>query len=478
MSRSPKRLALIAYGTAATVALGAGVLMTVSAQAAAAGCRVSYTVTSQWPNGFGASVEVNNLGDPLTGWTLTWTYTAGQTVTQAWNANVTQSGANVTATNVSYNASIATNGSVSFGFNGSWPGPGLAPTNFAVNGVTCGGPVVPTTAAPTTAAPTTPVPPTPVPTTPAPTATPSALATPTTPPASYPNPGVVNGDTGAHDPAVVKTPSGGYLMAYTGANIGLKTSTDRTTWRNAGAAFPGGASWTTAYTGGSNQLWAPDLSYRNGQYYMYYAASSFGSSHSAIFLATSTTGASGSWTNQGLVIETTTSSNYNAIDPNLIVDSAGQWWLSLGSFWTGIKLIQLNPSTGKRLDTTVRGIAQRTGSSTAVEAPFIFRHGAYYYLWVSFDLCCQGASSTYRIMVGRSTSITGPYTDRNGAAMTSGGGTQVLAGHGGIHGPGGQVVIADTDADVLVYHYYADNGAPLLGINLIGYDSAGWPYVY
>jgi arabinan endo-1,5-alpha-L-arabinosidase len=294
---------------------------------------------------------------------------------------------------------------------------------------------------------------------------------------SYPGPGVVTGDTGVHDPSVVKAPNGTYIVASTGANVSLKTSTDRTAWHNAGSAFPGGAPWTTAYTGGSNQLWAPDISYHNGQFYLYYAASTFGSNHSAIFLATSPSGAAGTWTNQGLVIETTTSSNDNAIDPNLAVDATGKWWLTFGSFWTGIKLVQLNPSTGKRLDTTVRGLAQR-GGSDAIEAPFIFRHGGYYYLWVSFDLCCQGASSTYRIMVGRSTSVTGPYVDRAGTALTAGGGTQVLAGHGSIHGPGHQAVISDVDADVLFYHYYADSGASYLGINLLGYDSSGWPFVY
>jgi arabinan endo-1,5-alpha-L-arabinosidase len=304
-----------------------------------------------------------------------------------------------------------------------------------------------------------------------------ALAAPTAAPPSYPNPGTVTGNTGAHDPSAVKTPAGGYLVAYTGANIQLKTSSDRTAWRNAGAAFPGGAPWTLPYTGGSNNLWAPDVSYHNGAYYMYYAASTFGSNHSGIFLATSSTGAPGSWTNRGLVIETTTSSSYNAIDPNLVVDAADGWWLSFGSFWTGIKLVRINPATGLRADTTVRSIAQR-GGSTAIEAPYVFRHGSYYYLWVSFDLCCRGASSTYRIMVGRSTSVTGPYTDRNGTAMTSGGGTQVLAGHGSIHGPGHQAVLADTGGEVLFYHYYADNGASYLGINLIGYDSAGWPFVY
>ncbi|MBO4274642.1 family 43 glycosylhydrolase [Microbispora triticiradicis] len=293
---------------------------------------------------------------------------------------------------------------------------------------------------------------------------------------AYPDPGYVTGDVGAHDPEVTKKPDGSYLLAYTGDNIALKTSTDRTAWRNAGVAFPGGASWTHTYTNGSNTLWAPDITYLNGRYYMYYAASTFGSNHSGIFLATSTTGASGSWTNQGLVIESNTSDNWNAIDPNLVVDDQGRWWLDFGSFWSGIKMVQLDPATGKRLNNTILSISGRNGGAT--EAPFIYRHGGYYYQFVSFDLCCKGASSTYRIMVGRSTSVTGPYVDRNGTAMTSGGGTQVLAGHGSIHGPGHQAVLADNDGDILFYHWYADDGSSRLGINKLGWDSAGWPYVY
>ncbi|WP_271189603.1 family 43 glycosylhydrolase, partial [Dactylosporangium matsuzakiense] len=113
-----------------------------------------------------------------------------------------------------------------------------------------------------------------------------------------------------------------------------------------------------------------------------------------------------------------------------------------------------------------------------IEAPFVSKHGAYYYQYVSFDLCCKGASSTYRVMVGRSTSPTGPFLDRSGKDMNSGGGTQVLAGHGSIHGPGHEAVLADADGDYLVYHYYADSGASFLGINHIGYDAAAWPYVY
>jgi hypothetical protein len=159
-------VALLA-STAVAVALPAG--------AAAAGCSVNYAVSSQWPGGFGANVSITNLGDPLTTWTLTWSFSAGQTVTQAWNTSLTQSGSAVTARNVSYNGSVATNGTVSFGFNGSWTGSNPAPTDFAVNGVTCTGSAAPTTT-PTT-------PPTTTPTTP-PTTTPTTPPTtgPTTPP--------------------------------------------------------------------------------------------------------------------------------------------------------------------------------------------------------------------------------------------------------------------------------------------------------
>ena len=292
----------------------------------------------------------------------------------------------------------------------------------------------------------------------------------------YPNPGLVTGDTGVHDPSVVKTPSGEYLLAFTAPNVGLKTSSDRTEWRDAGVAFPGGAPWTTPYTGGDTNLWAPDISYHNGRFYMYYSASTFGSRRSAIFLATSDSGASGSWNNEGLVIESG-SEDWNAIDPNLVVDDDGSWRLVFGSFWSGIKMISLDPNTGLRTGSDLISLASRPDAGGAIEAPYIIRHGNYYYLWVAFDRCCQGAASTYRIMVGRSTSVTGPYVDRDGREMMSGGGTEMMASHGSIHGPGHPAVFTDTDADVLVYHYYADNGASFLGINLIRYES-DWPVVY
>ncbi|MDX8050710.1 arabinan endo-1,5-alpha-L-arabinosidase [Lentzea sp. BCCO 10_0798] len=292
---------------------------------------------------------------------------------------------------------------------------------------------------------------------------------------AYPLPGLVTGDVGVHDPSSVKRPDGSYLVAHTGRDVALKTSADRIAFRNAGSAFPGGAPWASSYTNGDRNLWAPDLSYRDGRYWLYYSASTFGSNRSAIFLATSSSGASGTWTHRGLVVESRTSDNFNAIDPDLVVDDQGRWWLSFGSFWSGIKMIALNPATGLRSDSVIRSVAGRNGGP--IEAPTIVKRGAYYYLFVSFDYCCRGASSTYRVMVGRSTSVTGPYVARDGTAMTSGGGTEVLAGQGSVHGPGHQDVLADVDGDLLVYHYYTDSGASRLGINLLAYDSAGWPFL-
>lgn len=295
--------------------------------------------------------------------------------------------------------------------------------------------------------------------------------------AEYPYPGVVTGDVAVHDPTVIKAADGTYFLFSTGNGIEIRTSTDRTAFRRAGSAFPNGASWAHQFTGGSNNLWAPDISFHNGRYYLYYSASTFGSRNSAIFLATSTTAQPGSWTNQGVVVQTSNSSDHNAIDPNLVVDASGAWWLTYGSFWTGIKMVRINSSTGKPADSTRYSLAQRPSSAGgAVEAPTIVHRDGYYYLFVSFDYCCRGTSSTYRVMVGRATSVTGPYVDRNGARMTSGGGTEVLATHGSIHGPGHQTLWADSDAWVMAYHYYTSSGSRL-GINLVSWSN-GWPTLY
>lgn len=296
---------------------------------------------------------------------------------------------------------------------------------------------------------------------------------------TYPNPDPISGSTYAHDPSLVKTSAGRYYLFYTGGGIQISTSTDRVHWSADGQVLPQGATWAKAY-GGWNDLWAPDVSFHNGVYWLYYAVSSFGSNHSAIGLATSTTAAPGSWTDHGLVYASQSTGDFNAIDPALLVDASGRWWLSLGSFWSGIKMIQIDPATGEQLasNTTRYNLAQRS-SPDALEASYVYRHGGYYYLFTSFDYCCRGTSSTYNIRVARSTNPTGPYTDENGTAALSGGGTQILATHGNVIGPGGQTVMADNDGDVLVYHYYdgSQNGTAHLGLDHLAWGSNGWPTV-
>ncbi|WP_344400258.1 cellulose-binding domain-containing protein, partial [Catellatospora chokoriensis] len=146
----PRSIIVSLSAAGAALLASTTVFVAMPADAAVAGCSVNYAVSSQWPGGFGANVSITNLGDPLSGWTLTWSFNAGQTVTQAWNTSLTQNGAAVSASNVSYNGSVATNATVSFGFNGSWTSSNPVPTNFAVNGVACTGSTAPTTA-PTTA---------------------------------------------------------------------------------------------------------------------------------------------------------------------------------------------------------------------------------------------------------------------------------------------------------------------------------------
>ena len=159
------RLAVCA--TVAAVACGAWTADAVSSSAASAGCSVGYTVSSQWTGGFTASVAITNLGSAVNSWTLTWNFTAGQQVTQGWNATYSQSGTQVTAVSESYNGALGTGGSTTIGFNGSWNNSANpAPSSFALNGVTCTGGTTPSpTPTPTPTSTSTPTPtPTPTPT--------------------------------------------------------------------------------------------------------------------------------------------------------------------------------------------------------------------------------------------------------------------------------------------------------------------------
>lgn len=179
-----RTMAGLAAGTAAAVAVAVSATGLMAGTAhAAAGCSVAYSVSSSWPGGFGASVTITNYGDPLTSWRLTWSYAAGQSITQLWNGSWSQSGAQVTVNNLSYNASIPTGGSTNFGFNGAWSGSNPAPTSFTLNGVACTGPTPdPTSPAPPSSAPPSSAPPSsPPPSSGSPSSAPPSSVPPSTP---------------------------------------------------------------------------------------------------------------------------------------------------------------------------------------------------------------------------------------------------------------------------------------------------------
>ena len=289
----------------------------------------------------------------------------------------------------------------------------------------------------------------------------------------------LKGAIGAHDPVIIKA-DGKYYRFTTGPGIPMGCSPDLIAWSDCGRVFsrlPVSVYKSVPKVG---DLWAPDIHFANGKFQLYYSASSFGSNHSAIALATNATldarSADYKWVDEGVVVESRENNNYNAIDPNHALDQDGRAWLAFGSFWTGIKLIELDPVTGKALpDKDMFSLAST--NATAIEAPFIHFHDGYYYLFVSFDQCCNGVNSTYNIRVGRSKAISGPYEDRDGMPMSKGGGTLVLKGNEVWRGPGHNAILAEGPDTWLIYHAYdvKSHGTPLLHIESLAWDAAGWP---
>ena len=289
----------------------------------------------------------------------------------------------------------------------------------------------------------------------------------------------VFGDYFAHDPSRLIKQGNTYYVYRTSQGIMSKYSTDLRNWTYGGQVFPSGPpAWTSnAVPGFTGFFWAPDVVSLNGVYYLYYSVSGFGQQVSAIGLATTTNLASGNWTDQGAVIQSTTGDPYNCIDPCPLVDTNGTMWLSFGSFWNGIYLIQLDPATGKRI--SPGSTATRLAYNSSIEASFLYQRAGYYYLFVNFNTCCIGINSTYNIRVGRSTSITGPYLDRNGANMLSSGGTMFVESTARFVGPGHAGIMSEAGTNWFTYHYYDgnNNGTATLGLAPLTWSADDWPQV-
>ena len=244
-----------------------------------------------------------------------------------------------------------------------------------------------------------------------------------------------------HDPSRVTLCNGRYYVFSTGNNIPTRSSADKQFWVAGPNVFTSPPSWTTnAVPGFQTSIWAPDVLFFNNQYYLYYAISTFGKQVSAIGLATNPTldptNASYHWTDQGAVIQSTTGSAYNTIDPCVIFDASSNLWMSFGSFWNGVYMIQLDPSTGKRIsaNSTVYHLALHADASDSIEASYLFYRSPYYYLFVNWNTCCSGVYSTYNIRVGQSSVLRAPTWTKTVSACSRAV-VPVSRGHRQIHWP-------------------------------------------
>ena len=290
----------------------------------------------------------------------------------------------------------------------------------------------------------------------------------------------LEGQTFIHDPSTIAKDHGRYFIFGTGRGILSKSSPDLVHWTNGPSVFFRAPAWTfKSVPEFWGHFWAPDVIHLNGQFYLYYSVSSWGKQVSAIGLATNPildpSATNYFWTDRGAVIQSTNGSTFNTIDPSVFLDTDGKFWMSFGSFWHGIFLIQLDPKTGLRADTNAAPV--RLAWSEKIEASCLTRHGDFYYLFVNWGNCCKGTNSTYEIRVGRSKKITGPYLDDNNADLVERGGKLFLETTGRYIGPGHVGILNDGGTTWFSYHYYdaETRGRSRLAIGKIRWTADGWP---
>jgi len=299
-------------------------------------------------------------------------------------------------------------------------------------------------------------------------------------------------ETPVHDPVMIMQ-DGTYYVFCTGMGVTVYSSRDMKNWTPHSPVFNKAPDWAVkAVPGFQGMIWAPDISFHNGQYYLYYAVSAFGKNTSCIGLAVNktldTTSADFKWNDVGKVIQSVPGRDmWNAIDPNLFVDDDNTPYLVFGSFWEGIKMVKLNndltsiaqPEEWHTIARRPRNFSfpDENAGNAAIEAPFIFKKDKYYYLFVSWDYCCRGEKSDYKVVMGRSEKITGPYLGIAGHDMFYGGGALIVQGDNiNWYGAGHNSVYNFNGRDYIVYHGYdaKDQGRSKLIIEQLKWQD-GWP---
>ena len=287
----------------------------------------------------------------------------------------------------------------------------------------------------------------------------------------------------ARDPSSIVKCKDDYWVFYTGRGVPSYHSRDLVKWERGPAVFKEAPEWIAKVVPENRRLlyWAPDIIKRSDRYLLYYAVSTFGKMTSAIGLATNPTldpdDPAYHWTDQGFVVRTQEGDGYNAIDPSVFHDRDGRLWLAFGSYWSGIKLVELDAQTGKRLapDSKLFSLAY----NESIEASCLCRHDDYYYLFVNWGSCCAGPKSTYNIRIGRSKSVTGPYVDKAGMDMLQRGGSLFLATtNGPLIGPGHAGILNAEGKNWLTSDFEGDlrmGGKATLAIMPLRWDTEGWP---
>ena len=298
-----------------------------------------------------------------------------------------------------------------------------------------------------------------------------------------------------HDPVMAKE-DGVYHIFATGMGIQRMTSKDRKNWQvKAMPVMTVIPKWTRdSVPGFDKHVWAPDIIRWHNKWWLAYSCSTFGKNGSAIGLLSAAKLDSPIWNDEGCIVASRENrDNWNAIDPNFVIDDNDTPWMVWGSFWDGIQIVRLDTTMhvakGEKPRTLARRYAPGTttaepnptsahAGTNAIEAPFVMKHQGYYYLFVSWDYCCRGSKSNYRVAVGRSKNVDGPYLDKRSNDMLNGGGTVLLEGDKKQYEATGHCAAYSIDGkDIFICHGYSTEmkGAQVLIQREIRWTDDGWP---
>jgi arabinan endo-1,5-alpha-L-arabinosidase len=291
----------------------------------------------------------------------------------------------------------------------------------------------------------------------------------------------LDGQPAMHDPSTVIEAAGKFYVYATGSGLPAFESDDGWAWHRTGSvmqAVPGGKPGADVIARGGNNTWAPDIIHVGDKYFLYYAAPGTQPKAAVGLLVGRTLDPRSpdyKWEDGGPVVWSDGVEDSNAIDPGVMRDPTnGTMWLTYGSYFGYIRLVELDPKTGKRLHPAAKPVNIAINS----EASVMIFHDGWYYLLVTHGSCCAGANSTYNIRMGRSRRVTGPFLDTMGIDMLQGGG-KLFVGSSGRHIGPGHFGLLDLGDGVQKFscHYEADldrGGVSVLDIRPLLWRD-GWP---